>query len=153
MINKQSLKKSSSSSKVGLLGGGPSQPFSKNRNIRPSSIGRLNRPLKKSSSKTQNSLFLTNSDNFCLQLLKEYPFNAFFFNFVCYIRDSLFSYFEFAELKREGNNNVDEKEYKVIKDGFLDFEAQMEPKISILKDICNTKNEDFNSFMRNIILR
>ena len=83
----------------------------------------------------------------------EYPFNAFFVNFVCYIRDSLFKYFEEAEQKRKGKNNITAKEYAGVKENFLDFESQIEPMISILKDMCNTKDERFNDFIRNIIVR
>lgn len=83
----------------------------------------------------------------------EYPFNAFFVNFVCYIRDSLFKYFEDSENKRNGKNNVGMKEYSLIKEGYLDFESQIEPLISILKDMCNTTDEKFNDFIRNIIIR
>lgn len=109
--------------------------------------------LKKSSSRSRGTFYVNNRDNFCLQLLMEYPFNAFFVNFVCYIRDSLFKYFEEAENKRSGKNQIGVKEYSLIKEGFLDFESQMEPLISILKDMCNTADPNFNDFIRNIILR
>lgn len=109
--------------------------------------------LKKSSSRSRGTFYVNDRDNFCLQLLMEYPFNAFFVNFVCYIRDSLFKYFEEAEAKRQGKNLVGAKEYSLIKEGFLDFESQMEPLISILKDMCNTGDARFNDWIRNIILR
>lgn len=96
---------------------------------------------------------MNNSDNFCLQLLMEYPFNAFFVNFVCYIRDSLLRHFEEAELKRAGKRKIGAKEYALIKEGLLDFEGQLEPMISILRDMCNTPDQRFNDFIRNIILR
>lgn len=83
----------------------------------------------------------------------EYPFNSFFVNFVCYIRDSLFKHFEESELKRNGKNTVSAKEYAQINEHFLDFESQMEPMISILRDMCNTTDERFNDFIRNIIVR
>jgi len=118
---------------------------------RSSSITQSRR-IKKSSSRNRGTFYLNNRDNFCLQLLMEYPFNAFFVNFVCYIRDSLFKYFEEAELKRNGKNLIGVKEYSLIKEGFLDFEGQIEPMISILKDMCNTADNRFNDFIRNIII-
>lgn len=94
---------------------------------------------------------MDNKDNFCLQLLTEYPFNAFFVNLVCYIRDSLFKHFE---QDRTGEAaTVDAKQYALVKERFLDFEAQMEPVISILRDMCNTSDPQFNDFVRNIIVR
>jgi len=129
-----------------------STPVNTKNSQRSSSISQ-GRTLKKSSSRSRGTFYVKSKDNFCLQLLMEYPFNAFFVNFVCYIRDSLFRYFEDAEKKREGTNQVGAKEYALIKEGFLDFESQMEPLISILKDMCNTSDPKFNDFIRNIILR
>ena len=83
----------------------------------------------------------------------EYPFNTFFVNFVCYIRDSLFKHFETVELKREGKHSLGAKEYSLVKEGFLDFEGQIEPMISILRDMCRTGDDRFDSFIRNIIVR
>lgn len=86
-------------------------------------------------------------------LLMEYPFNLFFVNLVCYIRDTLFKYFENVEEERGGENSVDEKQLYLIKENYVDFKSQMEPLISILQDMCNTQNEVFNQFIHNIILR
>lgn len=72
---------------------------------------------------------------------------------MCYIRDSLFEYFENIEKKRNGDHQVDEKGYKHTKESLMDFESQIEPLISILKDMCNTSSSSFNEFMRNVILK
>ena len=120
-----------------------------NRSI---SIGRSFAEKNKLNNK-KNKTALANSENLCLNLLREYPFNSFFINFICYIRDSLFNYFKSSEEKRNGQNVTNQKEYVLIKETFIDFESQMEPMISILKDMCNTVDEDFNDFIRNLILR
>ena len=93
------------------------------------------------------------SGNPCLDLLKEYPFNIFFINFICHIRDSLLYYFEDFSQDYENRNISTKKALKFINDNFLDFDAKMEPKIQILKDMCNTKCKDFNKFIKNLILK
>lgn len=113
----------------------------------------ISKSMKKSTSKSKSITFVQSSDNFCLQLLQEYPFNGFFINFVCFIRDSLFQFFEKIEKKREGNHQLDEKGFKNFKEDLIDFESQIEPMISILKDMCNTSSASFNDFIRNIILK
>ena len=113
----------------------------------------ITRTLKKSSSRSKSITFVQSSDNFCLQLLQEYPFNSFFINFVCYIRDSLINYFGDLEAKREGNHLLNEKDFASNKEALMDFESQIEPLLSILKDMCNTSSVSFNDFMRNIILK
>ena len=142
----------SSSQSKGELSPTPGAGFSRKGHQRSLSISRGN-PIKRSSSRNRGTFYLNNSDNFCLKLLMEYPFNAFFVNFVCYIRDSLLKHFEEAELKRAGKKDVGVKEYSLIKEGFLDFESQIEPMISILRDMCKTSDRQFNDFVRNIILR
>ena len=151
-VDKPRKSKAESSNKLSHLT--ESTAATNHKNVqRSSSISQGSRGMKKSLSRSRGTFYVKSKDNFCTQLLMEYPFNAFFVNFVCYIRDSLFKYFEEAEKKREGNNSVGAKEYALIKEGFLDFESQMEPLISILKDMCNTPDENFNDFIRNIILR
>lgn len=152
-IDKSRQRKNTNSLKIDLPSEGPDQPLPKKKENRSSSFGRISSGPVKSPRKSKRNMLFKNSDNFCLQLLMEYPFNAFFINFVCYIRDSLFNYFENTELNREGKNNIEEKDYRLLQDNLLDFEAQMEPLICILKDMCNTKNQEFNSFMQNIIMR
>ena len=89
----------------------------------------------------------------CLQILMEYPFNQFFINFVCYIRDSLFFYFDIFSKDHENKIISTQKQLKNNNDHFLDFEAKLEPLISILRDMCHTVSDEFNKFIRNIILR
>jgi DNA replication protein DnaD len=83
----------------------------------------------------------------------EYPFNQFFVNFVCFIRDSLLFYFDSFSKTHEKKIISTEKDLKMINDNFLDFDAKLEPQISILKDMCNTSSEEFNNFIRNIIFK
>ena len=96
---------------------------------------------------------IPSKEQHCLQILMEYPFNQFFINFVCFIRDSLLSYFEIYSNEHHKKIISTFKDLKDINDNFLDFEATLEPKISILKDMCHTVSDSFNNFIRNIILK
>lgn len=89
----------------------------------------------------------------CLRLLMEYPFNQFFINFVCFIRDKLFSYFEVYSASQSRKVVTSKNELRNMRENFLDFDAAMESKISILRDMCNTASDDFNRFMLNVILK
>ena len=96
---------------------------------------------------------LPSRESNCLNLLMEYPFNQFFINFVCFIRDSLLFYFETYSEEHSVKLISNHKDLKTINDHFLDFDAKLEPKISILRDMCNTVSQKFNNFVRNIILK
>lgn len=82
-----------------------------------------------------------------------YPFNSFFINLICNIRDSLLNFFQdFSKnLKSEKINT--EEENRKLNELFLDFNAKMEPKIQILNDMCQTEFLKFNQFIKNLILK
>lgn len=88
-----------------------------------------------------------------LRLLIEFPFNQFFINFVCFIRDKLLSYFEVFSEEHPNKVVSSKKDLRNMREHFLDFEANMESKVSILRDMCQTDCAHFNQFMLNVILK
>lgn len=93
-----------------------------------------------------------NNQNICLELLQEFPFNCFFINLICYVRDSLLLFFQNIENEREGNNALDQKAFELQKECVIDFEGQFESLIYIIKDMASTTSKSFNSFMKGVIL-